>query len=164
MFLRIGIMQEMYVESPNTGKTTNYNLIYNNYFTSPDIQYGRAFAFSEEETSSDGHMSYNRFFNNIIHKCPTVSQPSGDHNYFYYNIFDSTLIQLYARNNVAYILAFGTGSQICHDNVFFNNTLYYSDNPNIYQYGNNNQYLNNLFLQTNQPNAYKPRAMVPLHL
>ena len=138
---------------------TNYNEVYDNYFTSANIDYGRAFGWSLEN-GAVGHMSYNRFYRNIVHNMPTVSQIAGDHNYVYYNIFDSTLIQPYGRDDIAQTVCMvPSGSNpICQNNYFFNNTVYYSDNQNFYLYGDNNIVLNNLFLDPNQPNPYNANS------
>lgn len=69
-----------------SGATVTYNIIKNNEFTSPDVDYSRAF---ESQGDAVGKCSHNQFLYNYVHKIYCRIQVLGDHNTFAYNIIDT---------------------------------------------------------------------------
>lgn len=156
-----GISIQGYFRTENP-YASNYNKIFDNYFTARDIVYGRAFEVFAEGGQL-GYASYNHFFRNRINNCPTRTQIGGDNNYVYFNIFDSTLIQPGRDYSIADAFRVeGSGfSPVNKKNYIFNNTIFHADGYGIWITNNEHFVANNLIVNAHQyfllNNVYSPQ-------
>jgi len=102
--------------------------IHDNFFTSPDIDYGRAL---DLNTGSDGANIF--VYHNLIYNVPTCNQISGSGIDFYYNIIDSVTRPSWSSDEIQgaglVISDYDEGEVPTNINIF-NNTI-----VNCYDYG-----------------------------
>ena len=101
-----------------------YNKIYNNFITAPNISYGRAFGTGSDR---DFACQYNEFFHNTITEVTVVSGIGGNNNIVSYNLFYSMNQWPRPTSDISLAIAITPGwggDGIAHDNVIGNNLIY----------------------------------------
>ena len=107
------------------GTTTNYNTVKDNFFTSAEISYGRAFS----TKGRPGGCSYNLFEGNIVENCNVPIQIGGDHNTLLGNIVygqTQTTVFRDAQGEAIVLTPAMSGNQeySSNDHEIINNILY----------------------------------------
>ncbi|MBC8463011.1 DUF1573 domain-containing protein [Candidatus Bathyarchaeota archaeon] len=117
------------------GTTTNYNTIKDNYFTSAQVSYGRAFSTKGRSSGC----SYNLFEGNIVESCSVPIQIGGDYNKLQGNIVYGQWITPVIKEAQGYAIVLTPAMSGSHNYVSNNNEVIYNVVYNASSSGINDQ-------------------------
>ncbi len=113
----------IFLQSANASLPVSYNKIYDNFITTPDLDYGRAFSTSAiVDTETLGICAYNEFYKNYVKDTRTRSQFGGNHNIIHHNVFDT--MPDVSWHTAEEAISLEPVSGICMYNKIYNNTIY----------------------------------------
>ena len=140
----------------NDGKylEAKYNTIYDNVFTSKDINFGRVLMFAGEVKNK---CSYNEFYRNFVNYMNTQIEVGGNHNLIYYNIINVVKTgedvehEYYSSaSGTGFSLEslYGQGTGYTSNNKIFNNTIFKITRIPLRIYsGVGQEFFNNLIIE-----------------